>query len=177
MTRSKMPISLIALFALTTGCAMNVKLPMTGDEMRQMSQKPTETYEVNKSYKDVSETVAKKAEQCLNISIKTTTHMSNGAKTISYLHYKPTVKKQNGVLTLELQQSHEGGNRIQLGQPKMPEGGMYIVLADVKAAGKSTAVDLYYGKLGFINPYENIVNAVKGWADGSIRGCPDLANG
>ncbi|MDH5301624.1 MAG: hypothetical protein OEW58_09705 [Gammaproteobacteria bacterium] len=172
--------SVLAVATLTSACGMMMKVPMTTEELRQGvlegNGKPTEVYSVSKPFNDVSKNLSDKANQCLSVKIKSTTTMSNGGEIIKYITYKPSVNVKKNYVEIALQVKEEGA--FTLVKPDMPNDGMFIVLADIKSSGKSnTNLDLYYAKMGIFNPYEKIVTALKGWADGSIRGCPDLANG
>jgi hypothetical protein len=82
--------------------------------------------------------------------------------------YKPTVLVTEEKAELHLQQHHETG---LLRVSKEPEGGYYLLVADVRPlATRKTEVILYRASKG----QKALVNAVKGWATGENYGCPDL---
>ena len=150
------------------GCAVN--MPQTADEFRQavpgsFSGK-VETFETQRSVKDIARTFRKKAPECLQVAIETTSQTSG-----SYQHYittyKPTVVVSSGKVELHVQRHMDNVVNIS---PE-PAGGYFLLVADAYPVGKKTTrVDLYRPALGF----DILTKAIKGWATGESLGCPDL---
>jgi hypothetical protein len=127
-----------------------------------------ETFTVNRSFDDVARTFQKKAPECLNVRIKTTSQ-TNMSYQVIVTKYNPTVHVTNERAELYIQQDHEKG---VLNVTKKPEGGYYLLVADAFPAGANqTKIDVYRPKMG----YKHITNAIRGWATGDNLGCPDLA--
>jgi len=127
-----------------------------------------ETYTVNRSFDDVARTFQKKAPECLNVRIKTTSQ-TNMSYQVIVTKYNPTVHVTNERAELHVQQDHEKG---VLNVTKKPERGYYLMVVDAFPAGTNqTKIDVYRPKIG----YKHVTHAIRGWATGDNLGCPDLA--
>lgn len=150
------------------GCAVNH--PMTAEEFRQavpgsFSGK-VETFETTRSVKDIAKTFRKKAPECLEVAIETTSQTSD-----SYSHYittyKPTVVVSSNRVELHVQRHMDNVVKIS----EEPEGGYFLLVADAYPVDrKTTRIDLYRPAFGF----DILTKAIKGWATGDNLGCPDL---
>lgn len=174
-------LSLFATLLISTGCAA---MPQTPDEFKtavggSMFGK-TESYEINKSIGFIKGKFKKYANKCLDKRVSVTTTSGGGFNGMggytapmtrtTITDYKPTLKTTKNSLELFIQQKFVQGGGISV--HKMPEGGMYIGVIDAKRVSKKkTELNIYRGKWG----KKTMWKAIKGWADGTIKGCPDLS--
>ena len=153
------------LAALLAGCS--VQYPQNAEEFRQ--QIPTATFgklqtlEAKRSYREVAKTFQAKAPECLNIAVRTTERGSSTTRTL-----KPTVLVSEKKTELHIQQTWSG-NVIVPG--KVPEGGMYYIVADATPVDRGrTRIDIYGPSMGA----DTLVRAITNWATGENLGCPDM---
>ena len=126
-----------------------------------------ETFEVNRPFSDVDKTFHKKAPECLNVSVKTTSKTRQSYQVI-VTDYKPTVLVTEEKAELHVQQHHAAG---VLNVTEEPNGGYYLLVADAFPLDKKrTRVDIYGPSTG----QDVLIKAIKGWATGENIGCPDL---
>ena len=165
--------TIILFFILTSvlisGCSLHH--PQTAEEFRLGV--PTaflvgvETFEVERSYKDIGKTFQKKAPQCLGVTIETVSQSSTSYSRI-VTRYNPTVTITDKRAELHLQQNYESG---VMTVSKVPPGGYYLFVVDATPIGKNKSkVDIYGPTMG----YDTVIKAFKGWATGKNLGCPDL---
>lgn len=154
---------------LAAGCAG--KMPMTADEFRQMAPGAfmvgVQNFEVKRSLRDVGDTFRRRAPECLNVTIRTTSSAPGSYQVID-TRYKPTVIVGAQRVELHIQQKHLRG---VLHVYEEPADGRYIFVADADPVDRGTS------KVRIIGPsrgYDVIIRAIKAWADGSSTGCPDL---
>ena len=157
--------------ALLSGCAAMTGHPQNAEEFRQAVPGAflgeVETFEVERPFSEVAGTFQRKAPECLNVSIRS---VSSG-----YMHYqvivttyKPTVMVNGDRAELHVQFHHDQG---VMNVTKEPEGGYYLLVADLFPAGAGrTRVDLYRPSMG----HDVLVKGIKGWAASDSAGCPDL---
>jgi hypothetical protein len=158
-----------AAAALLLGCG---GMPQTAEEFRKAAPgamlAKTDTYEVNRSFRDVSATFERKAPECLNMAVRTVSQTSTSYQNI-LTEYKATVVPGGERAEMHLQQLHKGGGVIYPSKP--PEGGAYIIVADAfPLPGNRTRMQLYGPSIG----YDVVYRAIRGWAAGDNLGCPDL---
>src|SRR5262249_38475251 len=93
----------------------------------------------------------------------------NKVKTV---RFRPAVSVNAKQTALQLQ-SNEAGE--QGGMQKIPQGGMYILVADAfPVGGDRTRIEIYGTNLPF-GTNQVFPDAVKGWANGqNLSGCPAL---
>ena len=163
-------LAAMAVVALLQGCG---GMPQTAEEFRKavpggMLTK-TDTYEVSRSYRDVSATFQRKGPECLNmVEVRTLSKTSTSYQNV-LSEFRSTVVAGAQRTELHLQQLHKGSGVIYTSKP--PEGGMYMVVADAYALpGNRTRVQLYGPSIG----YDVVYRAIRGWAAGDNLGCPDL---
>ena len=159
----------VLVAALAAGCAG--KMPMTADEFRQMAPGAfmvgVQNFEVKRSLREVGDTFRRRAPECLNVTIRTTSSAPGSYQVID-TRYKPTVVVSGERAELHLQQKHLRG---VLHVYQEPEDGRYLFVVDAVPAGaRATRVQI----IGPSRGYDVIIRAVKAWADGSSTGCPDL---
>jgi hypothetical protein len=167
----KKPIILtIALFTMMlSGCVTHH--PQTAEEFRKAVpgafMGKVETFEVNRPFSDVAKTFQKKAPECLNVSVKTTSQTRQSYQVI-VTDYKSTVLVTEEKAELHVQQHHAAG---VVNVTKEPNGGYYLLVADAFPLDKKrTRVDIYGPSIG----HGVLIEAIKGWATGENIGCPDL---
>lgn len=163
----KKAITLVA--ALAAGCA--VQQPQNADEFRQrvpgafMGQ--VKSFEANRPFRDVVRTFQTKAPECLNVAVRMVEHGHGSASNI-VTTYKPTVLVSDRKAELHVQRTMKG-NIIVPG--KVPEGGLYFLVADATPIDKSrTKIDIYGPSRGA----DALTRAVTAWATGENLGCPDM---
>jgi hypothetical protein len=172
MIDSKRQVALLAAAAaaaLLPGCG---GMPQTAEEFRKAAPgamlAKTDTYEVDRSFRDVSATFERKAPECLNMAVRTVSQTSTSYQNI-LTEYKATVVPGGQRAEMHLQQLHKGGGVIYPSKP--PEGGAYIIVADAyPLPGNRTRMQLYGPSIG----YDVVYRAIRGWAAGDNLGCPDL---
>jgi hypothetical protein len=143
--------------ALAAGCAG--KMPQTADEFRQMApgafMVQVQNFEVKRSPREIGETFRRRAPECLNVTIRTTSS-APGSYQVIETAYKATVIAGGDKAELHLQQKHLKGvvSTQARGRP-LPLRGRCV------PAARWSHCDV-------------VVRAIKAWADGSSTGCPDL---
>lgn len=157
-----------AVLAALVGCG---QMPQTPEEFRKAIPgaflTKTETYEVNRPIRQVAATFQKRAPECLNITVRTTSQTSTSYQVI-VTTYKPTVVVTSERAELHLQRTFERG---VVKVHKEPEGGYYLLVADAYPVGSNrTRIELFGPSKG----HDVIYRAINGWATGENLGCPDL---
>jgi hypothetical protein len=160
-------IAAIAALAIVA-CA---PMPQTAEEFRKAvpgaMMAKTDSYEVNRSLKEVAATFRRKAPECLNVSVRTVSQTTTSYQNI-LTQYKPTVVVNSERAELHVQQLHKTG---VVYPSKPPEGGIYLLVADAYAiGGNRTRIQLYGPSKG----YDVLYRAIRGWAAGDNLGCPDM---
>lgn len=157
-------------FAVLTGCGT---MPLTADEFRKAvpasMTAEVETFEVNRPFNAVAETFKKRAPECLNKTVTTTSSTPGkyGPVVSRYtVTYKPTVLLTNKKVELHVQ--HHTDNAMKVYEE--PEGGYFLLVVDAYPVDKKrTRVDIYRPSIG----HKALIKGVKGWSTGNT-GCPDL---
>lgn len=164
-------IAISGIFTALTGCGT---MPLTADEFRKavpgaLTGK-VETFEVDRPFHAVAETFRKKAPECLNKKVTTTSTTPGAYGPVSSTYtvtYKPTVLVNKKKAELHVQ--HHVDNTVKV--YKEPEGGYFLLVADAYPIDvKRTRVDLYRPSMG----HKALIKAVQGWSTGKNVGCPDL---
>ena len=146
-------------------------MPQSAEEFRKAvpgaMMAKTDSYEVNRSVKDVAATFRRKAPECLNVSVRTVSQTTTSYQSI-LTEYKPTVVVNGERTELHVQQLHKTGVMYP---SKPPEGGIYLLVADAyPLPGNRTRIQTYGPSKG----YDVLYRAVRGWASGDNVGCPDM---
>jgi hypothetical protein len=157
--------------ALLSGCAAISGHPQTAEEFRKAVPGAflgkVESFEVDRPFSEVARTFQKRAPECLNVTIKTVSR-TNMSYQVIVTTYKPTVLVNGEKAELHVQFHHDQG---VMNVTKEPEGGYYLVVADLFPLGNNrTRVDLYRPSMG----YDALIKGIKGWAASDNSGCPDL---
>jgi len=161
----------IVLFVTVVLAGCVTHHPQTAEEFRQAVpgafMAKTEAFEVNRPFREVSETFRRKAPECLNVTVQTTSQTTTSYQVI-VTAYKPTVVVTKERAELHVQQQHQTG---VLKVTKEPEGGYYLLVADAYPVGSNkTRVQMFGPSIG----YDVLIRAIKGWASGESLGCPDM---
>ena len=156
---------------LALGAVACAPMPQTAEEFRKAVpgavMAKTDSYEVNRSVKDVAATFRRKAPECLNVSVRTVSQTTTSYQNI-LTEYKPTVMVNGERAELHVQQLHKTG---VIYPSKPPEGGIYLLVADAyPLPGNRTRIETYGPSRG----YDVLYRAVRGWASGDNVGCPDM---
>jgi hypothetical protein len=159
-----------AAAALLSACA--TQMPQNAEEFRQAApgafMGKTETVEVNRPFREVAATFQKKAPECLDISVRTTSQTGTSYSAFTTV-YKPTVLVTKERAELHVQTDIQGRGIVQVG--KMPEGGYYRFVADAyPLGGNRTRLQWFGASVG----QDVLIRAVKAWASGENLGCPDF---
>ena len=154
--------------ALVAGCAG--KMPMTAEEFRQVApgafRVQVENFEVKRPVRQVGDTWRRRAPECLNVTIRTTSSAPQSYQVIDTA-YKATVIAGASKAELHLQQKHlRGVVKVY----EEPEDGRYLFVADADPAGQGATKVRIIGPKG----YEVVFRAIKAWAEGSSTACPDM---
>ena len=171
MLRSKHALALIAVALVPGGCGSS--MPKNAEEFRQLTAErarvigwmpgvlPTETFEVERPFREVSSTLQKKANECLKVAIQWATNRASGVDT-----YKPTFVA--GPNRAELHVQLRRGAVIEVGAP--PDGAYRVVLDAAPVAAKRTRIEIYT----WSTDDGLLLRAMRGWVKGDNLGCPDL---
>lgn len=165
----------LALGAALGGCG-SLGQPMNPTEFRQTisgsSLGTVVSFDAARPYDQVVDTLRKKADECLAVTATSSGTVFQGnmaMRETSASVYKPTVLATGRGLEIAVQVDFGAHTTIQ----KKPEGGFYIVVADVVPAGASAAkVTIYRGGLG---KAKEIGAAIQNWAAGTSSTCPNLS--
>jgi len=162
-------IAIIAALLLA-GCA--TQQPQNAEEFRKVAPGAflmgSETLEVNRPLRDVAAAWQRRAPECLNASVRTTSQTSTSYQVI-VTTYKSTVVVGKDRAELHVQREFKGGGVITVGNP--PSGGPYIIVADAyPLPSNRTRVQMIAPTKG----QDVVIRAIKSWASGENLGCPDL---
>jgi len=160
---------LAAAAALAAGCA--TKAPQSAEEFRRMAPGAfmikSESYEVKRPLREVAESFRRRAPECLNVTVRTTSQ-TPGSYQVLNTAYKPTVESGAERAELHVQKSDLTGV-IKIA--KEPAGGYYLMVVD------ATPVDRGRTRIQILGPsrgYDVLWRAIRGWATGENLGCPDM---
>jgi len=162
--------TLAAATVLLCGCV--TQHPQNAEDFRKAVpgafMARVETFEVNRSVREIGATFRARAPECLNMRVTTTSQMPGSYQVIVSV-YKPTVVVTDGRAELHLQRHHEKG---VLAVTKEPDGGYYLLVADAfPVDAKRSRIEIFGPSKG----YDVLTQAIMGWATGKNLGCPDLA--
>lgn len=165
---SKPFLALTGALALS-GC---VNLPMSVDEFRvsDSSFVEHESFVVARPYREVAETVARKAQECFaGAQVDHIRPGLFGDAVVQQDFYNPSFTADAGKATMILQKRQVGGSEAKFYD--QPEKGFYVLAVDLTDRGGETAVDMHAFSLG----YDHIGREVKAWTRNESDLCPDLA--
>jgi hypothetical protein len=165
-----MKVAAVITFLLLVGCA--TQQPQNAEEFRKVApgafMMGSETFEVNRPLRDVAAAWQRRAPECLNASVRSTSRTSTSYQVITAT-YKPSVLVGRERAELHVQREFKGSGVITVGNP--PEGGPYIIVADAYSLpGNRTKVQMIAPTKG----QDVVIRAIKSWASGESLGCPDF---
>jgi hypothetical protein len=173
--KTTIAMTIAAAAALLAGCA-GLKMPQNAEEYRtRMPEKYTDKYEVKRPYKTVSDTLKRKSAECFDVAVTRQYVERNGPYTfnkVKTVRFRPAVSVSAKQTVLQLQSTEAGESG---GMQKIPQGGMYILVADAFPAGSDkTRLEIYGANLPF-GTNKVFSMTVKDWANGqNLTGCPAL---
>jgi hypothetical protein len=158
------------------GCAA-LAPPASPNEFREAVGKSSlavvQSVDADKPYRQVADTLRKKAQECLTVTAHSSGPVFQGNTVVtehSRTTYKPTVTETEGRTELAVQADF--GNSTPLQKP--PKDGFYVLVADATPAGtNATRITIYRGSLG---KAKEIDNAIRAWARGESTACPNLSS-
>jgi hypothetical protein len=167
-------VPLIAVALVLGGCG---GMPKNAEEFRQFTLErtrvlgalsvPKETFEVERPFRDVSSTLQKKADECLKVAIKWTVTNSYGNTRSGVDTFKPTFIAGPNKAELHVQLKRSAV--VEVGAP--PDGAYRVVLDATPLTAKRTRIEMYALSID-----DKLVRqTLRGWAQGTNLGCPDLA--
>lgn len=154
--------NLAAIFVATslTGCAGVAMTPLEFRDSVKQEGEYIDSLIVNRPFGEVTRTMKKMSDECLNFSLASSTNGQIG-KPWAWVKGSLEVSAKHAELRLQYKTTNYIGTR--------PEDGVYLLVSDVTPVGAArTQVDIYY--------WENVkdaAKAIKGWASGDMLGCPD----
>ena len=162
-------ITLSALLLLQlTGCA-STGAAKTAEEYRQNPDimAKVETFEVDRSFKEVADAFKKHAPKCMDQTIQRTVQ-STVRNQVVVSNWNPTVIVGKDKAELYLQRVRETGT---INVNEMPENGYYVMVVDaIPLSSKKTRIHLYKPPKGA----DLLVKTIRSWADGGDTSCPDM---
>lgn len=169
MKINRIMLPALAFLLLLSGCVTHH--PQTAEEFRKAVPgaflAEVQSYEVDRPFRKVAASFKARAPKCLDVRIKTVSQSTTSYQVI-VTKYNPTVVVTDQRAELHLQQHHEQG---VMNVTEEPEGGYYLLVVDAIPVSKNkTHIDIYGPSVG----HDTLIKAIKGWADGTTRGCPDL---
>lgn len=171
----KLQIALRLTFcAALCGCG-SLGQPMSPSEFREQvshsSFATVQSFDAARPYQQVVDTLRKKANECLAVATTSSGTVFQGntpTRETSHAVYKPTLAATDNKTELAVQIDFGEHVLVQ----KVPEGGMYILVAEaVPVDAQTTKVTIYRGKLG---KAQDIDDAIRSWVKGTGSSCPNL---
>jgi hypothetical protein len=156
-------ILIVAAF-LMVGC---VTPPQTSRELREgvmagRMMTKMDHKDVNRPVSEVFQDVKKNADKCFNVRVTGSTPGTYGPQTQSstYRSRSRMTGKTKGEMVMQMEARASG---------KMPEGGYFVLLADMEeTSANKTRVTVYGSSVG----YGDVFQAIFEWAQGKDRACP-----
>jgi hypothetical protein len=170
--RKHRALPLIAVVFLVGGCAIGGVggPPQNAEDLRVLVRlspfKSVETFEVARSFQDVTSTLRKKDKECLAVIVNW--QCTNCIfKTTGTITFKTTLVTNANRTELHFQRKGGSGGH-EIGAP--PDGPYRIVLDAFPAGSNRTKIDLYVRSIDD----NRLRDAFRGWVQGTNLGCPDM---
>ena len=161
---------IIAAALLLGGCA--TQQPQNAEEFRRAvpgaMMTKTESFEVNRSFREVGASFQRRAPECLGVSVRTTSQTSTSYQVITAT-YKPTVRVGSDRAELHVQRDFKGGGVITVGNP--PPGGPYLLVVDATPIAANRSRVQWWG---ISRGHDVLYRAIRAWATGESNACPDM---
>jgi len=164
----------LTLCAALCGCG-SLGQPMSPSEFREQvshsSFATVQSFDAARPYQQVVETLRKKSQECLAVATTSSGTVFQGnmaMRETSHAVYKPTLAASDNKTELAVQIDFGEHVLVQ----KVPEGGMYILVAEAAPVdARTTKVTIYRGKIG---KAQDIDDAIRSWVQGTSSSCPNL---
>jgi hypothetical protein len=158
------------------GCGTTT-YPTTGAEFKQATASSSlldrESFEVNRPFAQVARALQRKSAECLNYKLDIAIRpvgVIGGSTKILHEQAKSTVAVTDSKAELTFQVKHTGEPAQHPYKDKEPPDGVIYLVADVYPAGKGrTKIDIVRARVAVV------AEAIKAWAGGNDKGCPDPA--
>lgn len=158
---------LIALLAAqVVGCSANVGLPQSREAFIKVYKnggmfRNAEHYTISRSKAAVVSDLSQFMDRCLNVKVTNTIRQGYSTDRSTTSYHPRMVEAKGGVTSLTVQETYR--DKPEKGQPP---GGMYSLVADLRARGGYTQLDIYHaGRTA-------IAVSIKDWAEGDKSSCP-----
>jgi len=125
-----------------------------------------DTFEVERSFREVSSTLQKKSDECLKVAVRWNATNSYGNTRSGVDTFKPTFIAGPNKAELHVQLKRSAVTEV--GAP--PDGAYRVVLDATPVAAKRTRIEIYALSIDD----KLLRQAMRGWVQGSNLGCPDL---
>lgn len=166
MMKSMNKLLILMLAGFIAGCATHPpvqSIEEMRDEMRSgLSGIQMEEYEVERPFMVAYNAVQINAERCFEVTV-TKQHDSAPEARVESIRYRSDslmISETAGETSLQLDKKDSG---------KMPDGGYYVLFADIEAISSSkTRVTVYKALRG----YDNVNDSIVAWAQGNSDACP-----
>lgn len=154
------------VMAGVVGCATNVGLPQSREQFIKVYKggglfRNAEHHTVKRSKSAVVADINQFADKCLKVKVTTTINQGYMTNRSTTTYHPRMVEVKGGVTSLTVQETyrdkHEKGH---------PPGGLYALVADMRARGGQTQLDIYHAGR------TPIAKSIKDWAEGDKSSCP-----
>lgn len=160
-------LAMLIFLGLIAGCAST---PRNADEWRQhvldgAAMTTIKGQEVNRPFSVVYDDIKANAVKCLNVTVTGTSSTRYGHMTESVPYHTTVTKTGDTTGQLVVQQNKK------IPANPMPEGGYFVMLADIEATSPSSTRITVYGPA---KAYNSVYEALFFWARGETEDCPIL---
>jgi len=177
MKKFKLITIALALTVIFSGCGTVAK---TSQEFRKTANSSAfgtkESFVVNRSYSKVVNLFQKNSKRCLNKTFKTRDYYRDNKfsrTTTDTITYSTKFKRGSTHSKMDVSLK-SNGIKTSMFYQEIPKDGLFIVAVDItKKGANQTQIDIYR-PVAVFGPNKNIVNAIKAWANGTSKGCPNL---
>lgn len=159
-------VLIVLVAAGAVGCSANVGMPQSREEFIKVYKdggmfRNAEHYAINRAKPAVVADLSQFMDKCLNVKVTTTIRQGYSTDRGTTTYHPRMVEAKGGVTSLIVQETYR--DRPEKG---FPPGGMYSLVADMRAHGGGTQLDIYHaGRTA-------IADSLKDWAEGDKSSCP-----
>lgn len=159
-------LSIIILAGFFTACATTLP-PQSVEELREEvrsgpSMIRISEHEIMRSFSQAYSAVEINAERCFEVTVAMppTQNSSVNVQPVRYRAESLMTSETTAETSMQLDKKSFG---------PMPDGGYYVLLADIEAmSSEKTRLTLY----GVLNGYDNVHESILAWAQGKNDDCP-----
>lgn len=154
------------LVAGIVGCATNTGLPQTRDAFVRMYKdgglfRNAEHHAINRSKTAVVSDLNQFVNKCLHVKVTSTLRQGYSVDRSTTTYHPKMTETKSGATSLSVQETYR--DKPEKGHPP---GGMYTLVAEMRAQGGKTKLDIYHAGR------TPIANSIKDWANGDKASCP-----